>query len=184
MKKRILALFLAVITCLSLSACDGEKEAEKIEKAIDESKTAMEKLSETADKKVAEKQKIFDKNKKSTDVTFSIDQEGTLKLKSYAAMEGMLDSKVLTVVLDFTNNEPSYNQSFYNVNSYMTLYQDGAAINPFTSSLDKEQATMIKPGATIEVITTYELRNETSDVEVECKDREGNVIGTAVLKIK
>lgn len=181
--KKLLSLLLALTICLSFGAC-GKDEPETVEEAVEQVQSSWEKLSEENEKKKAEENKQFEKNQvKIKNGSFEIPDIGKVNLKSYVIMDGMLDTRNIVLTLEYTNTKADYDLSFNHFANYLTLYQDGAKLSSAFSSFDKEQTTTIKSGSTVEVVTSYTLRNETSDIEFECKDYNGEY-GTYTLKLK
>ena len=93
--------------------------------------------------------------------------DGQAVFKSYVVTHSRTGSQI-SFVIDYTNTNDDINKSFYHMKSQIKLYQDGAELTTGYSRHDKDESTQLRNGTTIEVITTYNLRNETSDVELEC----------------
>lgn len=179
MKKKILLLGLAAALSLSVCGCGKSEEPQTAEEAMEQAKSAMSQIGKAMDKKKEEEQKQFEKNEKKLDNAVIEDENsGKAVLKSYAVLKDKdSGSAKLTLIADYTN-QSGYDMSFSSFAAGMTLYQDGVMLNTAYSPLNKDDGTVIKQDAKIEVVYSYSLRNDTSDVEFEV---DGNTVYTLKL---
>ena len=65
----------------------------------------------------------------------------------------------------FTNNSSESKAFAYSVD--VNVYQDGIALGENSIYSIHDKTTDVKPGASMEIVIRYYLRNETSDIEIE-----------------
>ncbi len=182
MKRKIAAL-LALVFCLSLVGCGEPKTPETVEEAVEQAQGALSSLEKQADEKEAAQQKEFDKSEiKVKNAELEIPEYGKVKIKSAGIVENII-GKNLVVVYDYTNLYESDINYYSRMAEMITLYQGGVKLDGSMTMLDKDGMTEIKPGATIEVIVSYKLRDTETDVEFEAKLGE-EICGTYTLKLK
>ena len=116
-----------------------------------------------------------------TDIEFEVPEEGKIHIKSYSVTDGYNDQKLLVLKLDYTNLTED-DQCSNNTLRYLNAYQDGALLELISSVYDKDYATQIKQGSTIEVVITLILRNTTSDINFEL-EYEDEVLSTHTLSM-
>ena len=182
--KKFLCLILAVCLSLGLAAC-GDKDIDK--NSFESAKEYVDGVKSEREQKEVKEREQFESNKKTINEEVSV-SECTLKLKEYSIVDSTIfdNTKCIAISFDFTNNSGTekhfadiiYEYSF----PVLTLYQDGVKLNCTSSKLSKDAGTIIKSGATIEVVEVFALQNETSNIEVELKhyDRE---ISSCIIKL-
>lgn len=181
--KKFLSLILGVVLLFSLVGC-GEKDIDK--NSFESAEEYVNDVKSEREQKEEKEKEQFESNKKIINEEVSI-PDYTLKLKGYSIVDSTIfdDAKNIIITYDYTNTGENDSQ-FLNLHDYMSpelkLYQDGIEIKGTVSKVSKNGATVIKPGTTIEVIHSYKLENETSDIEVELNnyDRESS---TCTLKL-
>ena len=137
----------------------------------------------------AKAQSEFEKKQVKLDDAVLVENSGKAVIKSYAITQGYSGPQLI-LTLDYTNTNENNNDGFYNMKNLLKLYQDGAEIKTGYSVHNKDENTQIKTGATVEVVTTYDLRNDTSDVEIECYNPTqwgygtGDLASTYTIKLK
>ena len=183
--KKFLSLMLGVVLLFSLVGC-GEKDVDK--NSFESAKEYVDGVKSEREQKEEKERKQFESNKTSISEEVSV-SECTLKLKEYSIVDSTFyeDTKSIAITFDYTNNGETDNQFCNFINGYiqptLNLYQDGVKLETDAlSKLIKGHGTIIKPGATTEVIYVFALQNESSDIEVELKhyDRESS---TCTLKL-
>ena len=183
--RRILSLILGVVLLFSLFGC-GEKNIDK--NSFESAEEYVNDVKSEREQKEEKEIEQFENNKKSINEEVSIPGY-TLKLKDYSIVDSTVfdDKKNIIITFDYTNTGENDGQFGvlvgFGSQPSLKLYQDGIEITSTVSKLWKNGSTIIKPGTTIEVIYSYQLENETSDIEVELNnyDRE---ISTCTLNLK
>ena len=176
--KKVGVLILAGILCLSLFGCgksEMEKNQEEFAGAANDVWKEMQNQNKKREEIKEENEKIFTKKQKSIDnavLEVTGDRNpATMVLKSYVIVSDTYnpEDKILVLTMDYTNKYDDYDfHSGVFMNNHTALYQDGVALSQSgITGFEKDQYTSIRSGATIEVIYSYKLRNETSDVEFE-----------------
>jgi len=208
MKKRILTLLVVLALCLSFTACSSDSDSDRksskkkntASESVDEGKEATqtkqnedahvvhtEIAGQSSDAKTA-----YEQNKRSIpgNPTLTVPEYGSIALKSYAVID-IYNQKSLVLCFDYTNNNASMDLSFLNYIGNLSLYQNGVRISYHPSLADKDCSTAVKNGTSIEVIATYSLRDDSTDVLFEVVDpksyaenKQDRVCGTYTLKIK
>ena len=107
----------------------------------------------------------------STIVTDGVLGDYTCVIKDAYQTTDYEGNDAVVVTFDFTNN--STEAISFDVALYATVYQDGVELDYAyigDDEIDNSSYTDIKPGTTLEVCEAYELRNTTSDIEVEVEE--------------
>jgi hypothetical protein len=183
--KKILSLILGVVLLFSLVGC-REKDVDK--NSFESAKEYVDGVKSEREQKEEKEREQFESNKKSINEEVSL-LGCTLKLKEYSIVDSAIfdDTKCIAITFDYTNNGETDNQFCNFINGYiqptLNLYQDGVKLKTHGSSkLIKGHGTIIKPGATTEVIYVFALQNESSDIEVELKNYDSES-STCTLKL-
>ena len=184
MKKRNLLLILVLALSLCLGAC-GEKEPQTIEDAIEQSKEALETLSEQADDRDAQREKLIEKNKidLGENVTFT-GSELAVKIKACSVISWTSlgeEQEQIYLIFDHTNNGTE--DTGFNSQGKIDVYQDGVALTGAVY-LDDNWMNQIRPGTTIERKEAFVLRNKESDVVVKITELRTNESVEHTIKIK
>lgn len=110
-------------------------------------------------------------NGESTIVTDGVLGDYTCVIKDAYQTTDYEGNDAVVVTFDFTNN--STETISFDVALYAAVYQDGVELDYAyigDDEIDNSSYTDIKPGTTLEVCEAYELRNTTSDIEVEVEE--------------
>ncbi len=181
MKKRLLALMVAMAAVVSLSAC-GNKEVEDV---VEESKNVFERLSEEADKREEERGKNVEKNKVEVENAVISTSTADVKILAYSIIpqEYEKDKNQILLFLEYTNKGEHQN-SYYN--GVMSAYQDGVKLNKGYAGLEytEDNGTQIQSGVTIAVTDVFNMRNEESDIQIKYGAYGSQEEGEYILKIK
>ncbi len=105
--------------------------------------------------------------KKNVYAELSIPETGKINIKSYTISTSFSGEKQISFTLDYTNYS-QYNSDFLKFLSYTGVYQDGMRLEYGSSENDRNESVYLNPNETIEIITTFKLKNTTSDVVFEC----------------
>lgn len=106
-----------------------------------------------------------------------------LKLKSYGIADSY-GSKAITITADFTSYNENFDLGYFNIMDNLAFYQDGVRINSTVTDYNMNLDKSIKAGKTIEIAFSYELDNETSDIEIVATGINGALVDTCSFKIK
>lgn len=183
MKKRVLSFILTLAMCFGLCAC-GDKEP-TAEEQIEQTKEAIEALSDNAEDKDAKRQKLINKN--NVELKEAIEFTGAevgIKVSAYSIInwEEWGDKKdQIYFAFEHTNN--GTNDEYFSSQAKFDVYQDGIALAK-SGFLDENWSTQIRPGATIERMEAFNLRNKESDVVLKITEYKGNQSSEYTIKIK
>lgn len=168
---------------LCLCAC-GNK-IPTAEEQIEQAKDAIETLSDKAEDKDAKRQKLIDKNKVELKEAIEFTGEDVVvKVNSYSIFnwEEWGDKKdQIYFAFEHTNN--GTNDQYFSSQAKFDVYQDGIALTK-SSFLDENWMNQIRPGATIERMEAYNLRNTESDIILKITGFKGNQSSEYTIKIK
>lgn len=174
--KKIIALFMAVTLCASMAGCGKEKDVineDDIAQAMAGLGEIAEGVAESVDGNSSKNMEKYEKVK--TDVTNCLASlpGADINIKSYAIFDGYDNNKILTVAADFTNktDRDNYIKGICGIKAYqndVSLDIANHFMNP--TIIEKDLATAIRPGKTLEIMFSIELRNEKEDVEIEFED--------------
>ena len=161
MKKRNLLLVLLLSMSLCLSAC-GEKE-HSIEEQ--QSKSAMETLSEQAEDRDKQRAELIDKNKKDLkeEIVFST-EVADIKIKSYSIITWTSlgeEQEQIYFIFDYCNKYTE--ETYYNQQIEMIAYQNGIEMSkaPYVGDYVGKN---IRPETTIENKEAFIIEDKESDI--------------------
>lgn len=182
--KKIISLLTVFSLSLTLIGCSDDNDSEMespfalpgtevsekmLEDAFKTSAGAMGNLAkeghETAEQRLAERKSKYNQKKVTVNDVITTDS-ATIKLKSYAILENeySLDNeKNIILTFDYTNTDDT-EWHFYT--ALGDVYQGGVHIPRALDTLEKENTTSIRQGTTLEVVTSYTIRNESDSFEL------------------
>jgi len=117
-----------------------------------------------------------------TDITLSMPDTGEIYIHSYLITKDAYGRDILVLKMDYTNESDSDNSPNYVIADLGVYQEDVRQILIFSEYDNDERNSTIRPGKTLEVIVTYELRNSTSDIYFELSDSQ-TVYGSVTLDI-
>jgi len=151
---------------------------EQVKRNFDSSVNVMEEImtegQQSRDKELSDTQKAYENKKVNVNKTITTDC-AKIKFKSYAILDRQIGSKtekVLVMTFDYTNTD-DYEWHFYV--PFQDVYQGGVYIPQALYILDKDTYTSIRKGTTLEVVTSYTLRNEKDPIELIFSNNEVQV---------
>lgn len=183
-RKRKLLLIAVLTASLSISAC-GPKEPETVEEAIEQSKSALENLTEQAEERDKEREKLIKKNRvELKDEIVLSGSEADVKIKAYSVIPWNSfgeEQKQMYFIFDYTNK--SENDAYFSSQIMLKGYQDGIELN-VAPYFDDTAMSAIRPNKTIERTEAIVLRNTDSDIELVITEINSGESVECTLKVK
>lgn len=175
--KKVILFMLAAVLSLSLYGCGGAVNNKNTSSGVVNNVPKQQKNSSEEAAKIAEQNKNEFANEQKTinDATFEVNTEdgnaATMKLKSFVILDNqnIADKKTIVLTLDCTNNSDE-EMNFDTLFGPVGLFQDGVRLPVYSTEFDNNSTTPIKNGETVEVICSYYIGSETSDIEFKVAD--------------
>ena len=164
MKKRNLLLVLVLALSMCLASCGGGKRDLKDE--FEQSKEVLGQLGQEVKKEQEDKEALIEKNKKKLSGVNLAAGTANMEITAYSVVpDTFLGEDILELYLHitFTNNSTE-DRSF--AHGSIKGYQDGIQLTS-AIHLDEDSNTNVRTGTSIPIVYALQLRNGTSDVELE-----------------
>ncbi len=164
MKKRNLLIVSILALSMCLASCGGGKR--DIQNEYEQAKEVLGEIGQDVKKSQDDKDALIEKNKKKLSGVNLVAGTAEVEITAYSVVPNtFLGEDVLEIYLDviFTNNSVQ-DRSF--AHGTLNGYQDGIQLGS-AFHLDMDSNTNVRTGASIPFVYALELRNGTSDVELE-----------------
>ena len=183
MKKRNLALILALAMSFCISSCGGKDRT--VEEEIERGKTTVDTLTKQAEERDAKRDKLIEKNRVDlNEVIVFTGSEAEVKIKAYSIIPWTSlgeEEEQLYLIFDYTNNAEE--DDYFHMQADLVAYQDGITLTG-ALYLDDYATSAIRPGKTVERMEAFVLRDKKTDVELVMKDYQSGEELESVIKIK